>query len=105
VVHEGDRVHGLSVVLEGAVQVRKGGKQATAPLGRGNFFGEISIFGLGLGASATVESPQGATTLVIPPEVLGAWFKLHPDGERLFLRHLAAELCRRLHLTTERLTG
>ncbi len=100
---EGDKVPGLFVVLEGFVHVTRNGKTDVTPLGRGNFFGEISVFGLGIGASASVITPKGCTSLLVSQDELTKWFKKYPDGERLFLRHLAGELCRRLYLTTAKL--
>ena len=102
-IEEEHRVSGLQVILEGSAQVVKGGQKLTM-FGRGAFFGEISLFGVSLGATATVVvGPDRSTILLITPEALATWAKLNPEAERLFLRKMCTELCRRLYSTSEKL--
>lgn len=102
-IEEENRVPGLHVILAGSAVVEKAGKSLTV-FGRGAFFGEISLFGVSLGATATIRVGGDPTTvLLITPEALGTWAKLNPEGERQFLRRMCTELCRRLYSTSERL--
>ena len=101
ILKEGAQVAGLHVVLEGAAKVKKG-EAVLVTLGRGAFFGEISLFGAALGATASIVAQENCTTLLITSEVLRTWSKQFPDSERDFLRKLCTELCRRLSLTSER---
>lgn len=104
-IEEGHRVPGLHVILEGAAHVLKGGQRLTQ-FGRGAFFGEISLFGVSLGATATiVVGPDRCSVLLLTTEALDAWAKKHPSAERLFLRQMCTELSRRLYATSEKLTG
>lgn len=99
------KVSGLYVVLDGHVEVVKGGQTRVAQLGRGSFFGEISLFSLSFGATASVVSPNGSTCLLIPKAELRAWFERHPKNELLFYKHLSTELCQRLYSTTSKLSS
>ena len=94
----------LYVILEGSVQIYKG-KGSVSVLGRGSFFGEISLLGDAVAATASVATREGCTLLLVSAEALRGWFKKHPPGELVFYRHLAVELCRRLYLTTEKVSG
>jgi CRP-like cAMP-binding protein len=105
VVEEGNRVPGLHVILEGSAQVVKSGQKLTQ-FGRGAFFGEISLFGVALGATASiVVGHDPSTLLLITSDSLQAWAKQHPEAERLFLRKMCVELSRRLYATSEKLSG
>lgn len=104
-IEEEHRVPGLHVILEGSAQVMKGGQKLTV-FGRGGFFGEISLFGVSLGATASiVVGNDPCTLLLITQEALHSWAKQNPEGERLFLRKMCTELSRRLYSTSERLAG
>jgi CRP-like cAMP-binding protein len=103
VLAENSGTPGLSTVLSGSVQIARSGKRPITRLGRGNFFGEISLFGLVMGATASVTTPDGCEIHTIKLDALRAWFKAHPGVELVFLRHLATELCRRLYSTTAKL--
>lgn len=102
---EDGRVGGLHVILEGFVEVIKNSQIAVAQLGRGNFFGEISVFGMAPGATASIRAKAGCTLFVVSPSQLKDWFKAYPEAEKLFYRHLAFELCQRLYSTTERIAA
>lgn len=101
-IEEGYRVTGLHVILEGSAHVMKGGNKVSI-LGRGSFFGEISLFGVALGATASiVVGNDRSTILMITQEVLDTWAKAHPASERLFLRKMCTELSRRFYSVSER---
>jgi CRP-like cAMP-binding protein len=102
-IEEEGKVPGLHVILDGDVHIVKSGQAQVTQLGRGNFFGEISLFGLVLGATASVTAPRGCTVFVITEAQLRAWFKSHPAHELTFFKHLASELCSRLNSTTAKL--
>jgi signal-transduction protein with cAMP-binding, CBS, and nucleotidyltransferase domain len=103
IVWETKPVQGLNVIIHGSVQIVKSEKAAVTQLGRGSFFGEISLFGMSFGATATVMSIGASTVFVITKSELASWFKKFPAHEVKFLRHLAHELCNRLYSTTEKL--
>jgi CRP-like cAMP-binding protein len=102
-VEAGRSAGALHILLEGGIQIAKTANERISVMGRGNFFGEISVFGMSLGANAAVVATTSVTLLAIERPVLEAWFKKFPDAERLFFRQLATELCNRLYATTEKL--
>ena len=103
-IEEEHRVPGLHVILEGSAQLVKAGQQLTV-FGRGAFFGEISLFGVALGATASIlVGNDPSTFLLITSEVLSAWAKLYPEAERIFLRKMCVELSRRVYLSNEKLS-
>jgi CRP/FNR family transcriptional regulator, cyclic AMP receptor protein len=101
IIEEGALLRGLHVVLKGWVRVSKKGHTEVARLETGSFIGEISIFGRNLCATATVESPDASTQLIIQRSALDLWFKEDPEIPGIFFRNLASELCDRLAATTE----
>ncbi len=104
IVQENDsKNRALNVIVEGSVQILKSGSAKVTQLGRGNFFGEISLFSMGTAATATVTAPQGATIFSVGRLELEKWFKRFSNAEILFFRHLSTELCHRLNATTEKL--
>lgn len=103
IVMETKPVQGLNVIIHGSVQIVKTERAAVTQLGRGSFFGEISLFGMTFGATASVVSMSASTIFVITKLELASWFKKYPAHEVTFLRHLARELCQRLYSTTEKL--
>lgn len=104
-IEEEHRVPGLHVILEGSAQVVKGGQRLTV-FGRGAFFGEISLFGVALGASASIlVGNDPSTLLLITQEGLAAWAKQYPEAERLFLRKMCIELSRRVYATSAKLSN
>ena len=102
VVEEEHRVDGLHVILEGSARVQKGTTLVTT-LGRGAFFGEISLFGASFGATASIVGHDSGTMLVVSKTGLSEWSKQYPESERIFLRKLCTELCRRLYMTSDRM--
>lgn len=104
-IEEEGRVEGIQILLDGSVQVVKRGGAKVSQLGRGSFFGEIYLFGLAMGATASITSPQGCTSLLLTREGLQKWFASFPKHELTFYKHLATELCNRLYSTTEKLAG
>ncbi len=104
VIQETKPVQGLSVILEGAVRIVKSEKAPVTQLGRGSFFGEISLFGMAFGATASVVSINASSIFLITKNELATWFKKYPAHELAFLKHLARELCQRLYSTTDKLS-
>jgi CRP-like cAMP-binding protein len=102
-IQEEDRVPGLFVILAGAAHVVKSSQKLTT-LGRGAFFGEISLFGVSLGATASIiVGNDPCDYLIITASALDQWAKKHPTAERAFLKKMCVELSRRLYATSERL--
>ena len=97
------KVDGLHIILEGSAKVQKGSTILTT-LGRGSFFGEISLFGVSFGATASIITHDPSTVLVVNKTALDSWAKEFPDAERTFLRKLCTELCRRLYSTSDKMS-
>ena len=102
ILEQETRVSGLHLIVEGSAQVVKAGTPLTL-IGRGAFFGEISLFGASFSATATVKAKDNTTCLIITKQNLDSWSKQHPSAERLFLLHMCTELSRRLYSTSEKL--
>ena len=96
------RVPGLFLLVEGSAQVLKGGMPVTV-MGRGSFFGEISLFGVSFAATADVVAKDKAVCIVLTKTALETWGKKHPQAERMFLYRMCTELSRRLYATSEKL--
>ncbi len=97
VVREGEIGFGFYLVLEGATEVRKSGK-VIAKLGRGQFFGELSLLDKQM-RSADVVAVEPTRCLVIKPWDFSAFLRLYPEVAEGVLRELAS----RLRATTEAL--
>lgn len=95
------KVEGLHVILEGSAHVMKGNENLRS-LGRGSFFGEISLFGASLGATARIVSHDPVTVLILTKTQIDAWSKTFPKAERSFLQKMCVELSRRLYSATDR---
>jgi CRP-like cAMP-binding protein len=103
VIAEGQFIEGLHLLVDGAVRISKASGGQVADIQKGSFFGEISLFGTTLCATASVESITPVTLVVIPRQVISVWFQTHPHVETTFLRNLCIELCNRLEATTDKL--
>jgi CRP-like cAMP-binding protein len=104
ILHERELVPGIHVILDGVVEiVKKTDNTQVATIEKGGFFGEISIFGQSITATATARSQHGCIVMVFTRNDLEEWFRAHPEAEAPFFRNLATELCSRLKSTTERL--
>ncbi len=101
IVQELTRVEGLHVILEGTATVKKGPATLTT-LGKGSFFGEISLFGASFGATATIVAHENISVLLITPKCLKEWGKKFLAEENAFLRNMCIELARRLYATSQR---
>ena len=101
ILKEGELVRGLCLLLDGTVSVLKNGRPV-ATLEKGNFFGEISLFGDSITATATVQAGAGCKLLTLPRAALEMWLGEHLEAQAGFYRNLATELCKRLHATTDR---
>lgn len=97
IVREGELGFGLFLVLEGATEVRKSSK-VVAKLGRGQFFGELSLLDKQM-RSADVVAVEPTKCLVIKPWDFSAFIRLYPEVAEGVLRELAS----RLRATTEAL--
>jgi CRP-like cAMP-binding protein len=102
ILNEGDLVQGLHILIEGSAEVLKGGIAQIAFLEAGNFFGEISLFGQSICATATVRAASECTLLIFGRQEFDLWLEAHPASQLRLFRNLATELCNRLHSTTER---
>ncbi len=76
-IHEGQRVDGLYVVLSGEVAVSKGG-QPLAHLREGELFGEMSLLNK-TPATATVTAVRNASLLRLPREDFNTLILTHPQ--------------------------
>ncbi|HUI86366.1 MAG TPA: cyclic nucleotide-binding domain-containing protein [Nitrososphaerales archaeon] len=90
IVNEGDTGIGFYVILGGKVEVRKGGK-LLATLGRGQYFGEMSLIDKE-GRSADVVAVEATKCLLITVWVFGALVEKNPKIALGMLRELAARL-------------
>lgn len=98
IIEEGDSGLGFYLILEGEVEVRRGG-QTLSRLGTGNFFGEMALLD-GQPRSADVVAVATTTCLVITSWDLHGLFGGHPSVAVGMLRQLA----KRLRETDTRLT-
>ena len=93
VVRQGEKGIGFYVILDGQVQVRKGGK-TVAKLGAGDFFGELALF---------EERPRSADVVTTEPTtvvVLSRWeFWGFASDKPEVLRTILQEMARRLEET------
>jgi CRP-like cAMP-binding protein len=96
------RVVGLFILIEGSAQVFKGGVPV-AIMGRGSFFGEISLFGVSFAATADVVAKDKSVCITLTKAALEQWGKSHPVAERAFLYRMCTELSRRLYSTSEKI--
>lgn len=103
IVVENGWVPGLFIVLEGSAQVMKGGAPIHE-LVKGAFFGEMSLFGIAQGASATIQANEKTTCLLINKVALETWGKQFQEAEKLFLYRMCTELSRRLFSTSQKIT-
>jgi voltage-gated potassium channel len=95
VVREGDEGVGFHLILEGTVRVEAAGR-ALAELGRGSFFGEVSMLD-GKPRTATVTAITALKTFSVP-----SWsFKELIDGSPGLARILLAEMAKRVRGAAE----
>ncbi|EPX55931.1 PKA regulatory subunit-like protein [Cystobacter fuscus DSM 2262] len=97
-IHEGQRVDGLYVVLSGEVAVSKGG-QPLAHLREGELFGEMSLLNK-TPATATVTAVRNASLLRLPREDFDTLILTHPQ-----VLVLVSELTEARQRSTEVLLG
>lgn len=90
VVEEDQTAIGFHLILDGEAEALVAGKPV-AKLGRGNYFGEMSLLD-GKPRSATVQATSTLKTLVIPSWDFNRMLDKHPE----MMRGLLVELCRRL---------
>ena len=96
-------VPGIFILVEGSAGVLKNSAEIHI-LQPGAFFGELSLFGLSEGASASIQAKEKTACLLINASALDSWSKAFPDAERVFLRQMCTELGRRLLSTSKKLT-
>ena len=102
VVREGDRGDFMFIIVEGKVKVvRKRGKKeiVLATLEKGNFFGEMSLFGIGP-RSATVKALTDLKLLKITREDISRLGESNPKLLSEFTMGLCTELCQRVSNTS-----
>lgn len=99
IVREGEQTNiGFYLILEGQVEVNKGGR-TLAKLGSGQFFGEMSVLD-GAPRSADVIPTSSTRCLILTNWDIKALIKTYPD----IAMKLIAELARRLRQTDMALT-
>ncbi len=101
VVEEGEPGDHMFVIVEGEVKVilERGKKEIVlATLGRGNFFGEMSLFG-GNPRSATVQALTDLKLLKITREDINRLSSTNPKLLSEFTMGLCTELCQRISET------
>lgn len=90
---QGSTDSGLQLILDGTVTVTVHGEER-AQLGRGAYFGEISLID-GAPRSATVTAgPEGAKVFAISPIAFGQLLDERPEVARPLLKVLAAHIRR-----------
>lgn len=102
-VEEGGLISGLHVIVKGRVEVIKQDRTPLGSIESGSFFGEISILGQTLAATATIVAAAPCTCLIIGRAILDEWLGEDFETQSIFFRNLAAELALRLSETTEKL--
>lgn len=97
VVRQGDQGDGLFLILEGAAEVRRG-RRTLARLGRGQFFGEMSLFD---------NLPRSADVVAVKASKLGVLSKAEFWGfaasEPSVVLNILEEMSRRLRATNQAL--
>lgn len=98
VVRRGEGGLGFYVILDGEVEVRKG-TRTLARLGRGQFFGEMSLFD---------NQPRSADVVALRPTtfgVLSRWeFEAFAESHNGVYKGMMKELARRLRATDQSLS-
>lgn len=107
--HEGDPGHEMYTVLEGHVLISKfiqgGGEEALAILGRGDFFGEMSLVD-GEPRSADAKAHKGpATVIAFDNETLNEVMSMDPVAALDFMKLLCRLICKRLREIDEKVIG
>ena len=107
--HEGDEGHEMYVVLEGRVMISKfipgGGEEALAILGRGDFFGEMSLID-GEPRSADAKAFEGpATVVAFDDQTLNEIMAMDAKAARSFMVLLCRLICKRMREIDEKVTG
>ena len=107
--HEGDEGREMYVVLEGRVMITKfipgGGEEALAILGRGDFFGEMSLID-GEPRSADAKAFEGPATVVsFDEQTLSEILTMDPRAARGFMLLLCRLIGERLREIDEKVTG
>ncbi|MDV3293254.1 MAG: cyclic nucleotide-binding domain-containing protein [Nitrososphaerales archaeon] len=90
VVSEGDMGIGFYMILEGNVEVRKGGR-VLATLSKGQFFGEMSLIDEER-RSADVVAVQPTRCFLLTPWIFSGLVKKHPEVAMGMLKELAKRL-------------
>ncbi len=98
IIHEGNQVDGLYVVLSGEVSVSKGG-QSLAQLREGELFGEMSLLQK-TPATATVTAQRNTSLLRLPREDFDTLILTHPQ-----ILALVSELTETRRRNTEAVLG
>ncbi len=102
-VEEGGLIAGLHIIVNGRVEAIKQDRTPLGALESGSFFGEISILGQTLAATATIVAAAPCTCLIIGRAILDEWLGEDFELQSYFFRNLASELALRLNATTEKL--
>ncbi len=90
IVREGESGVGFYLILEGHVDVNKGGK-SLAKLGSGQFFGELTLLD-DQPRSADVTALEDTRCLLMTTWEFRAFLKTNPDASLAVLRELARRL-------------
>jgi CRP-like cAMP-binding protein len=92
IAREGDRGVGFFLILDGTAKVTRGGKQLAA-LGRGDFFGEISLLDRGP-RTATVTATSPIQLIGLTAWVFRGLLEEHPTIAMKMLEVIASRLRR-----------
>lgn len=107
--HEGDSGDEMYIILEGQVMISKyipgGGEEAVAILGRGEFFGEMSLLD-GQPRSADAKAFKGPVTLIaLNQKAVAEMLAMEPRSALDFIKLLCRLICHRLREIDEKLIG
>jgi CRP-like cAMP-binding protein len=99
IVHENEDADALYLVVDGGVNVTKGGR-FLAYLGRDGFFGEMAIFTEGAKRTASCETAQDTTFAVIRKDLLEQYCNQHPAAALKIYRAIIRTMSERLQATS-----
>jgi PAS domain S-box-containing protein len=96
IMSEGDRAESLYILIEGSLDVIKGGKTIYEIIEPGAFFGELSFLLDTVRIASVITAAEETRFLCLPNEEVDRIWQQYPE----FSRQLARNIAQRLHETT-----